>query len=91
MKVRIDFEDWKFGRMAKHDWENPVRGDGEFKGYEAKSTRGTKYFVCPLDEYYPHRAANKEIGEQIANVYEVRNKDWKKVAEIDGNDIELVN
>ena len=92
MKVRISKEDWLSNRMVRHEFSNPVFGTyWVVEGFEASGVRGGKYYVCRTDKYWMQRSANPKVdGGSIAWVYEVRNKDWKKVAEIDGYDIELV-
>ena len=81
MKIKIDKEDWEYGLLQKHEWENPVRS-GSFEGYEATGMHGAQYYVCPTNKYWTNR-------EGI--VYELRNKEWKKISEIDESDIELVD
>ena len=79
MKVRINKEDWEMPHLVLHEWENPVRS-GSFEGYEATGAHGAQYFICPTNRYWVNR-------EGI--VYELRDKNWKKISEIDESDIEI--
>lgn len=84
MKVFVEKEDIEMGFMEQHCSENPVNGEIHFEGYRAAGIRGATYYVCPTNRYWVHRACKD------GTVYEVRNKNWKKVGKIDADDIEEV-
>ena len=84
MKFKVEKEDREFGYMEQHCSENPVNGEVHFEGYRGKGVRGGQYFICPTNRYWINRAA------EDSTVYEVRNKNWKKIGEIDADDIEEV-
>ena len=83
MKLFVEKEDIKFGFLEQYYSENPINGEVHFQGYRAVGIRGATYYVCPTNRYWMNQDGD-------STVYEVRNKNWKKIAEICKNDIEEV-